>query len=85
MQAGDLVRISGYGAIPVVGIRRDQGSIIAQGVNLHRGTVAVVVDVDPADLHGRQDIGLLIDGEVLWVAAGFLQTVQFTLTQQEET
>lgn len=85
MRSGDLVRISGYGAIPVVGIRRDHGSIIAQGVNIAGGTIALVVEVEPTDLRGRQDISLLVDGEVLWVAAGFLQTVQFTLTQQEET
>lgn len=74
MNPGDLVRIEGYSPIPVVGLRREAG--LSRGVSLQRGTIAVVIAIEPADLHGRQDIGVLIGGEVLWVARGFLRPMQ---------
>jgi len=74
MNPGELVRIEGYDPIPVVGLRREPG--LSRGVSLQRGTIAVVVAVEPADLHGRQDIGILVGDELLWIARGFLSPMQ---------
>jgi len=74
MQPGDLVKLTGYEGIPIVAIRRERGR--AWGISVQRGSLSVVVAVEPADLHGRQDIGILVGGELLWIARGFLRPMQ---------
>jgi hypothetical protein len=76
MNPGDLVKLAGYEGIPIIGIRRERG--LSRGISVQRGSLAVVVAVEPADLHGRQDIGILVDGELLWIARGFLNPMQPT-------